>query len=374
MENNKIKILHFPIRNSNGGVTRFAMNLWRFIDHDRFQFGFATCGDKLSFEQKIINEGCKVHYISCYAEENAEQFCKELKEILEDGYDAIHIQTNWWKSFYAEQVAREVGIRVILIHAANTFVDVKDDNEREKEIMIHEQCKNNFSAELATHFIACSKEAADFLYGPQIARNRIGIFHYALDINRFQYDEEKRSRVRKNLNISDRFVIGNVGRMAYQKNHEFLIDCFYEVQKRENKAVLLLLGDGPLENEIRNQVEEYGIEEKVIFTGAVDNVEDYLQAMDVFAFPTRFEGLGIVLIEAQTAGLKCIASDQVPRETELTENIVYLGLNKDKWVEEILRYQSGYHRVKTNDQIRRGGYDITEEIKKLEKIYSAAEG
>ncbi|MCM1154148.1 MAG: glycosyltransferase [Ruminococcus flavefaciens] len=373
MENNKIKILHFPIRNSNGGVTRFAMNLWRFIDHDKFQFGFATCSKHLDFEQRIIEEGCKVHYISCYAEENAEQFCRELKEILADGYDAIHIQTNWWKSFYAEQVAREVGIKVILIHAANTFVDVNDDEERKKEIIIHEKCKNSFPPELATHYIACSKEAADFLYGSQIPRNKIDIFHYALDINRFQYNEEKRNSIRKNLNLSDKFVIGNVGRMAYQKNHKFLIDCFYEVQKKEDKAVLLLLGDGYLEKEIKDQVTQYGIGEKVIFAGAVDNVEDYLQAMDIFAFPTRFEGLGIVLIEAQAAGLKCIAGDKVPRETELTENIVYLELNKEKWVEEILRYKGGYHRVKTGEQIRRGGYDITQEIKRLEKIYLTAE-
>lgn len=372
MEGNRIKILHFPIRNSNGGVTRFAMNLWKFIDHDKFQFDFATCSKHLSFEQKIISQGCKVHYISCYAEENAEQFCKELKEILADGYDAVHIQTNWWKSFYVEQVAREVGIKVILVHAANTFVDVNDDEERERELIIHKECKAHFPAELATHYIACSKEAADFLYGPQIPRDKIDIFHYALDINRFCYNEKKRNEIRKNLNISDKFVIGNVGRMAYQKNHKFLLDCFYEIQKRENEAVLLLLGDGPLENEIKNQVEQYGIEENVIFTGAVDNVEDYLQAMDVFAFPTRFEGLGIVLIEAQAAGLKCIASDQVPRETELTKNIVYLELNKDKWVEEILRYRKGYRRVKTDEQIRCGGYDITEEIKKLEKIYLTA--
>lgn len=372
MEKNKIKILHFPIRNSNGGVTRFAMNLWKFIDHDRFQFGFATCSKHLSFEKKIINEGCKVHYISCYAEENAEQFCKELKEILADGYDVIHIQTNWWKSFYAEQAAREAGVKVILIHAANTFVDINDDDEREKEIISHEECKKNFPAELATHFIACSKEAADFLFGSQIPRNKIDIFHYALDINRFQYNEEKRNRIRESLNTTDKFVIGNVGRMAYQKNHKFLVECFYEVQKREDKAILLLLGDGPLENEIRSQVKQYGIEEKVIFTGAVDNVEDYLQAMDVFAFPTRFEGLGIVLIEAQAAGLKCITSDMVPRETELTENIIYLELNKDKWVEEILRYKEGYCRIKTDEQIKLGGYDITEEIKKLEKIYLTA--
>lgn len=373
MENNKIKILHFPIRDSNGGVTRFAMNLWKHIDHDKFQFGFATCSKSLYFEQEINDQGCKVHYISCYAEENAEQFCKELKEILSDGYDAIHIQTNWWKSFYAEQVAKEAGIKVIVVHATNTYVDVNDDKKREKEIAVHEECKRNFSAELATHLLACSRDAADFLFGSQIPRNKIDIFHNALNIKRFSYDEEKRNRERARLNLSDRFVIGNVGRMAYQKNHKFLIDCFYEVQKQNDRAVLLLLGDGYLKAELQSQVDIYGINENVIFTGAVDNVEDYLQAMDVFAFPTRFEGLGIVLIEAQAAGLKCITSDNVPSETRLTDNITYLELDQDKWVKEILQYNNGYQRNRTDDQIKRGGYDIAEEIKKLEKIYLTAE-
>lgn len=106
MENGKIKILHFPIRNTNGGVTRSAMKFWKFIDHEKFQFDFATC-TKLDFEQDIIDQGCKVHYISCYAEQNPEQFRKELREILKDGYDVIHLNTNWWKSFEAERADRK---------------------------------------------------------------------------------------------------------------------------------------------------------------------------------------------------------------------------------------------------------------------------
>ena len=127
-----------------------------------------------------------------------------------------------------------------------------------------------------------------------------------------------------------------------------------------------------MEEELKRQVCEEQIEDKVIFAGAVDDVEDYLQAMDVFAFPTLFEGLGNVVIEAQTAGLKCICSTGVPKETQLTRNIEYIKLEKEKWIEAILKYKEGYVRVKTDEQIRKAGYDITEEIKKLERIYQAA--
>lgn len=367
----KYRILHFPIRNTNGGVTRSAMKFWKYIDHNRFQFDFATCSAKLDFEQYIIDQGCKVHYISCYAEQDSEQFCNEFREILMKGhYDAVHLNTSWWKSFDAELVAKEVGVKIILVHANNVFVDVADDTQREKEINIHERCKREFSENIATHFLACSNAAADFLFGSQISREKITIFHYGLDLDKYTYREDRRNVIRKQLNVSNQFVIGDVGRMAYQKNFAFLIDCFYEVQKIDTRAVLLLVGDGYLENELRERVKKYDIEEKVIFTGAVDNVNDYMQAMDVFAFPTLFEGLGIVVVEAQAVGLKCVCSTGVPAEAKLTDNVEYVELDKEKWVEEILKYRNGYVRTKTDDEIRNAGYDIKEEIKVLENIYS----
>lgn len=110
MKQKKIKVLHFPIRNSNGGVTRSALKFWKYIDHDRFQFDFATCSPKLDFEQEITEQGCRVHYISCYAEQDERRFCEELWDILRQGYDVLHLNTSWWKSFYAEKAAHEVGI------------------------------------------------------------------------------------------------------------------------------------------------------------------------------------------------------------------------------------------------------------------------
>jgi glycosyltransferase involved in cell wall biosynthesis len=371
MESKKIRILHFPIRNSNGGVTRNAMKYWKYIDHNKFQFGFATCSSQLDFEQDIIEQGCKVHYISCYAEENPEQFKSELRDILLGEYDAIHINTNWWKSFYAEQVAKETGIKLILVHARNTFVDVNDAVQREKAIVEHEKHKALVSEEMATYFLACSNEAADFLFGSQIPREKIKIFHNALDIDRYTYDGEKREAVRSKLNMANKFVIGNVGRLSYQKNHEFLIDIFYEVQKKVDNAVLMLIGEGELESKIREKAYKYGIMEKVLFLGMKNNVEDYLQAMDIFVFPTRFEGLPNVLVEAQAAGLKCLCSANVTKEVKLTDNVMFLDLEKEKWVDKILQYSDGYKRVKTDEQIRAAGYDIRCEIKELEEIYSS---
>lgn len=369
----KIKVLHFPIRNSNGGVTRSALKFWKYIDHGKFRFDFATCSPRLDFQQDIISQGCRVHYLSCYAEQDSKQFCDELRKILMQGYDVVHLNTNWWKSFYAEQIAKEIGIKKIIVHARNTSIDIGDKMQREKETLVHNQLKAKFSEGICTDFIACSNAAADFLFGPQIPRDKIVILHNALDIERYTYNELKRNKIRQELEVSDNFVIGNVGRMSYQKNHKFLIECFYEVQKLNDNAVLMLLGDGDMRTELKNMVKKYEIQNKVLFLGAVDNVEDYLQAMDIFVFPSYFEGLPNAMIEAQTAGLKCICSNAVTEEVRITDNVTFLNLDTLKWVNAMLNYADGYDRKKVDEQIQASGYDIKYEIKELEKIYSRVE-
>ena len=372
MKDKKLKVLHFPIRNSNGGVTRSALKYWKYIDQDRFQFDFATCSPRLDFEQDITEQGCKVHYISCYAEEDAERFYRELCVILRQGYDVVHLHTSWWKSFYAESAAREAGTKTVVVHAHSTFVDIPDERQRQQELAVHEKLKMDFTSDLATHLLACSAAAADFLFGPQIPRKAIRLLHNAVDIDRFRYEEQKRAAIRNALHLQGRFVIGNIGRMCYAKNQMFLLDCFYEVQKMNENAVLLLIGEGELEKDIFEKIEQYGMQGKVLLTGAVENAEDYLQAMDVFTLPSRFEGLPCVLIEAQAAGLPCISSVHVTEEAKITDKVTFVELEKEKWVRTILQYAKGYERTNADEQIRAAGYDIREEIKTLEEIYCAA--
>lgn len=365
----KIKVLHFPIRNTNGGITRNAIKYWKFINKDRFHFDFATCSRKIDFEDEIISTGSQIHYISCYGEEDPEQFCDEFRNILSQGYDAVHLNTSWWKSFLVEKVAKELGIKVIVVHARNTFVDINDEAKRNKELANHERLKKLFDADMATHLLACSWEAADFLFGPQIPREKIRIFHNAVDLARFSYDTAQRREWRRKLGVENNYVIGNVGRFVFQKNPMFLVECFYEVQKEKQNAKLLLIGDGELEGELKDRVEELQISDKVIFTGQVKDVENYMQAMDLFAFPTRFEGLANVLIEAQAMGLMCLTSDNVSRESSVTDNVEYLPLQQDLWIEKIKSYFNGYVRRNMENEIRNAGYNITEEIKVLENIY-----
>ena len=366
----KIRILQFPIANSNGGITHYALNNWKWMNKDAFQCDFATMSRKLDFDDEIRATGSKIYYISCYAEENEKQFRKEVREILANGYDVVHLHTKQWKSFIMEELCIECGVPKIIVHSHNTGIDTLDSKKRDFETRLHEKTKKDFNTSLATDFWACSQLAADFLFGEQIPKDRIKIMHNAIDINKFIYNEEIRNQYRKKYNLEDNFVIGNVARFVYQKNHKFLIDIFAEVIKIVPKAKLILLGDGEVKIDIENKVKKLNIADKVLFLGKRDDVNNWYQAMDIFCLPSRFEGLPISVIEAQTAGLKCIVSNTVSEETKLTDNIQLLSVEKDLWVKETVQWHAGYNRLDTRKQLADKGYDISEQIKKIEVLYS----
>lgn len=368
----KIKILQFPIANSKGGITHYALENWRWMDKSRFHCDFATMSKHLDFEDEIRATGSNIFYISCYAEENKERFTDEFRKILAEGnYDVVHLHTKQWKSFLVEEICKEYCVSKIIVHSHNTEIDVLNPLKREKERLLHEQIKRQFKENIATDFWACSDAAADFLFGEQISKQKIKIMPNAIDIDKFAYNPETRKRYREKYGLQDCFVIGHAGRFAYQKNHEFLVNTFAEVSKKIKNARLVLLGDGELFSEVQNQVKKLNLENRVLFLGKRDDIAGWYQAMDVFCLPSRFEGLGIVLIEAQTSGLKCITSMEVPDETHITENIIYLPLKQSRWVEEIVNCKNGSSRMNMKEQIHAAGYDISAVIKDMERLYES---
>ncbi len=365
----KIKVLQFPIANSQGGITQYVLNNWRFIDRTRFHFDFATMSKKLDMKDELEAEGCKVHFISCYAEENQEQFVSEIREILKEDYDVIHLHTKQWKSFLIEEIAKEYGVPKIIVHSHSTGIDTSDPVKRQEEIALHEAAKKAFTMDIATDFCACSWLAADFLFGGKIPKSRIKILKNAIDVNRFSYNTEVRNTVRQALNLEGCFVLGNVGRMTFSKNQEFLMEVMREIPEEQTNIRLLLIGSGELEEELRRKAEEYKLQEKVIFLGRRKDVDQILQAIDVLLLPSRFEGLGMALVEAQISGLKCLASEEVPQEAIITENLEWLPLKKNLWIEKCLKLLEGYDRKDMVQEAKDAGYDIREQIKIVEKMY-----
>lgn len=374
----KIRILQFPIANSKGGITQYVLQNWKFIDKSKFQFDFATMSKTLDFADKLEQEECKIHYLSCYAEEKKEKFIDEFQRILSIGnYDVVHLHTKQWKSFLVEQIAKEIGVEKIIIHAHSTGIDTLDQQKREKEIQLHNDVLEQLTEDIATDFWACSWKAAEFIFGNKIPKQKIKIMNNAVDLSKYAYHSQIREEYRKNLGIADdEYVIGNVGRLVYPKNQEFLIKVFAEICNNKEvckgKDRLLLVGSGEREREYIRLVQELDLEDRVIFTGQRTDVPELLQAMDLFCLPSRFEGLGIVLIEAQASGLPCIVSDHVPKDGIINNNVLSLPLNTVLWKEKVLeckRKRKKYGGEKCKMNLKDRGYDINIQIKNIECKY-----
>lgn len=370
----KIRVLQFPVANSKGGITQYVLQNWKYIDRSRFQFDFATMSKSLSFAEQLEKDGCKIYYISCYAEENKKKFIEEFRRILSEGdYDVVHLHTKQWKSFLVEQIAKEVGIKKIIIHAHSSGIDTLDKEKREKEIQLHDQVRENLRECIATDFWTCSWKAADFIFGNKIPGSKIKLMNNAIDLLVYAYNPETRKKYREMLGISDdECTIGNVGRFVYPKNQEFLIEVFSEVcksnKKSQNKYKLLLVGAGEREQEYRKIVQEKELTENVIFAGQRTDVPELLQAMDIFCLPSRFEGFPIALIEAQAAGLPCLVSNLVTDEIIKNEKVIMKELELEVWKQEIFKLDTDNKKQNRNIFLSKE-YEIGTQIKKIEQGY-----
>ena len=223
----------------------------------------------------------------------------------------------------------------------------------------------------ATDFFACSQKAGEWMF----EGHSFSVLPNAIDAARFTYRPEASKAIRRKLHIDIRAcVIGHVGRFHPQKNHGFLIDIFYEFLKHHPESILLLVGDGSGRAAIRRKINRLGISSHVCFTGSRGDVPDLLQAMDVFVFPSHYEGLGISIVEAQAAGLPCLISDTLPAECIVTKHLVVrydLKKPPDAWAEKITSLLHLPRKDRT-DEIRQAGYDLAQAAEKLEIFYAEA--
>lgn len=368
---NKIKVLQFPIGNSKGGITRYVMTNWKFIDKEKFQFDFATMSPKLDYEKEIVEAGCHVYHIHTYAENNPQKFKDEFCQILDDGiYDIVHLHTGRWKSTLAEEACKEIGIRKIIIHAHSTGVVSEDANERKKNLARHFEIVNSLIVTEDIECWACSKAAAKFLFGDSVTKDKVHIMPNAIDLERYSYKYQIRNDIRKHMGWDDKYVIGHVGRFAYPKNQEFLLRLMPKLIECIPDIMLVLVGDGINIEKCRQYVFQHALSSHVIFTGYRTDTEDLLQGFDAFMLPSEYEGVSLALLEAQAAGLLCYASDCMPRDVGVTDSINFLPLDTGIWCEAILAdYKMHIERADNIMMMREAGYDIRSQIKKVERGY-----
>ena len=364
---NPIRVLHVLGRLDYGGAETMIMNLYRNIDRSKIQFDFVKhTSEKCDYDDEICKLGGRILIISKYNGKNHFTYKNEWRTLLKKNpeYKIIHGHIRSTASIYIN-IAKKYG----LITIAHSHSIASRGSEIQKIIKSIMQFTIRYTAD---YLFACSDEAGKWLFGKKaIKKGNYQVMKNAIDAEKFIFNKSMRVQMRKSLNIEQKFVIGHVGSFTYPKNHKYLIEIFYEVQKHLKDSVLLLVGDGELEGKIQKQIEEFGLIDKVVLTGVVHNVNDYLQAMDMFVFPSIFEGLGIAIIEAQATGLPCIVANTVPQEAYVTSLVesVSLKASKDKWVDMILKVHSGSGRVDNYQCIKSAGYNIEETRKWLEGFY-----
>lgn len=370
----KIKILQFPIGDTKGGITQYALMNWRYIDKKRYQFDFATMSPTLSFEKDLLDSGAGVYHIESYAEDDIRGFEEKFREILIRGrYDIVHLHTSYWKSLAAEQLAKEEKVKGVIIHAhASAIAGAKRSTEKEREKLLvhHNEILNQLNQYVATDYWACSNEAGKFLFGNRIPISKVKILNNAVDVKRFCYNHKKRKCIRNALQLENHLVLGYVARFEYPKNQIFLLRIMNILKKEGLPIKLVLVGQGSELPKCQEFVEANGLSDSVIFTGFRSDVDDLLQGFDLLVFPSENEGFPIALVEAQSAGLFCIVSDCIKSDINITGRVKSLPLKENVWRDEILKFKSKDMTLdRENININGSNFDIYKQIKIVERMY-----
>lgn len=363
------RILQATIANDKGGLTGYIINNYRRIDKEKIQFDFITYDDSLDFSAEILGLGAKVfclprpsHWFSYY---------KKMKELQsKNHYDCIHFHLSYANPLPV-LAAKLSGFSRIIVHSHSTGFDENSYVVQSLKMLLHLIGKRLLPW-LATDCFACSKLAAEWMFPSSVIEDeKYQIMYNAILLDKFRFNEEQRAQARESLNIPPDYIcVGHVGRFTYQKNHEKLIGIFERIHEKNKKSLLMLVGDGENRKSIETMVERLRLKDSVLFLGNRRDVSSLYQAMDALVLPSRFEGLCIVAIEAQMAGLPCICSDRLTMETKVTDSYVSVPLEADSeiWANEILRVCE-MQRCDQTETLRAAGYDSDEEIRRLEKIY-----
>ncbi len=409
-----IKVMHAVSIMNRAGQETFIMNMYRNIDRSEIQFGFQCSVSGIGdFDEEIKVLGGEIYHL----EENRCRipFLKYINDIRiqyrffkeHKDYEVYHIHTyhafNAWLSIVGAKLA---GIEKVVLHSHNTFgmhpqlhkifryflkymkierlacsemaaewmygkkelKKVKIINNGIEHPQLHKIFRY-FLKYMKIERLACSEMAAEWMYGKKELK-KVKIINNGIDAEAFVFQQKKREDKRRELGIDKKLVIGHIGRFMPQKNHKFLIEIFEEIVKKDNRGILLLIGVGELQQEIEKLVEEKGLTDKVRFMGVRTDIKELLWAMDLFLFPSLYEGLSVVAIEAQAAGVPVLASDTLTEETKVTECMQFYSLEKstEEWAEQAIKMTKEEHK-NTVESIKNAHYDMKENIGIMEKIY-----
>jgi len=362
MDAPKIKILHFIPGFLYGGIESLFLTWYKNIDNSIFDIELLlrTQDDTVTQLAEYKNMGGNYYRLYPLFPNKIHLYIKDVKFFFKQhhNYDILHVHGGGDPIVF--YYARKYGIKKIIFHSHTTSY------ENENYPLIKKGL-SKISAFLTNHYFACSELAAKWMFGSKKAI----IIPNSIEIERFKFINENRKKYRKLFNLEGKFVIGHIGRFTYVKNHIFLLRIFAEICKKSNNAILVLIGDGPGLDTAIAASKELNIYEKILFLHTRNDVNELLSAIDIYLFPSLWEGLGITIIEAQTAGLPCIISDTIPKEVYITDLIFPVSLSRTalQWADIVISTKINVIREQYYKVVAASNFNIHNSIKDLEKEY-----
>lgn len=364
------KILVFGMTENPGGVESVIMNYYHYMDKNTFHFDFlCNSYNKIAFEEEIISNGSQTFHFPARSK-NYKKYKKELKNFFENNaskYDAIWVNVCSLANIDYLKMAKKYGIKRRIIHSHNS----QNMDSRLRGIL-HKYNKKRI-AYYVTDFWSCSKEASEWFYDSSIIKKSI-IISNAIDVEKYCFDDVKRKKLRRDLKWEENYIIGNIGRLHFQKNQMFILDIFEKLIKKEPKVRLILIGDGEDKTKLEKEIDKKKLNKYVHMAGIQKDICGWLSTFDLFLFPSKFEGLSMAAMEAQANGVPMLASDSViPKEVKINPSFIFWNLENsaESWAEEILNIKENINRVSQKeivDNFTMRGYEIHTEAKKLEKL------
>ena len=358
----KIRILHVLQRMETGGTQALLMNLYRNIDREKIQFDFLVeYPNKEFYDDEIIKLGGKIYYSNVREDKNIIEFEKQLKKIIkENNYKIIHVHT-YSIGYFVLKTAKKCGVPVRIAHSHSN--NMTNDFKKSFKVILQK-----LYPIYATNYMACSEDAGRYLF----KNRKFTILNNSIDSEKFIFSKKIRNKVRKELNLNEKFVVGHVGRFRPEKNHSFLLDIFLEIKKQKPNAILLMIGNGDSSKQIIKKINELSLQDSVILLKNRNDVNELYQAMDVFIFPSIYEGLGIVAIEAQASGIPCVCSSGLPKESKITDLYIKLSINDSakKWANVAINNSKNILAfTNTQKYVIKANYDVKSVAKKLVIYY-----
>lgn len=353
-----IRVLQCVNNMHRAGLETMLMNYYRHIDRNEIQFDFLTHRpERADYDDEIERLGGKVYYAPRLYPQNYAAYFSFMKDFFRQHpeYQIVHSHIDAM-SYLPLLAAKRSGVPVRIAHSHSTSIDrdLKYPIKQGFRLML---------PKVTTHRFSCGKAAGEFLFRGK----DFTLIPNAVEGKQFAFNPVLRLQTRTQLGLTDKLVIGHVGRFCYPKNHEFLIDIFRAAAAQRDNARLLLVGTGENETVIRKKVDALGLTDRVLFLGSQAEVAPFYQAMDVFVMPSRFEGVPLTGVEAQFAGLPCVFSNRVPKEVTFTKHCTFLPLELtvEEWAKNILRQAEADRQ----EDVISGAYDICTAADRLTKKY-----